>query len=374
MILNALRTKLKYLKFTIYKISNLCYDLCSDFFFLKGLYMQITQKEIAEYAGVSYATVSRIMNNPELVKPYLANKVYKAMRELGVEVNGTFLSEERRNSVLVVVSVFSYSLYASLISGVSRALNEAHLSMVLCNSDGDIGVEREYIMMACREGYVGIIFVTALDTPEYREMMHNISIPVVMLNRKIDGLSYDSVQLAHFDCAQTAVRYLRKMGHRRIAFLTPDVESTNTRDEKIGFMNALSESGLTFAEAEKYIFAEPNTYPGGSDFANRFVRDGLDFTALYLLSSEQCTGFVARFQQLGKQIPADLSLMALNRVDILLGSGISITTLDQPSEKMGMKAVELLLKRAANPKMDHTNVQFSATMKPGSSIKNLFGA
>lgn len=333
--------------------------------------MQITQKEIAKYAGVSCATVSRIMNSPELVKPYLANKVYKAMHELGVEVDGASLSEEKRSSVLVVVSDFSYSLYASLISGVSKALNENHLSMVLCSSDGNIEIEHEYVMMACREGYVGIIFVTALDTPEYLKMMDNISIPVVMLNRKIDGLNYDSVQLAHFDCAQTAVHYLHKMGHNRIALLTTDIESTNTRDEKIGFMNALANSGLSFAEAEKSVFFEPNTYAGGSDFANRFVHEGLDFTALYLMSSEQCTGFVAKFQQLGKQIPADLSLLVLNRVPILLGSGISITTLDQPSEEMGMKAVELLLKRSANPKSDHTNVQFSATLEAGSSIKVL---
>ena len=161
------------------------------------------------------------------------------------------------------------------------------------------------------------------------------------------------------------------MGHNRIALLTTDIESTNTRDEKIGFMNALANSGLSFAEAEKSVFFEPNTYAGGSDFANRFVHEGLDFTALYLMSSEQCTGFVAKFQQLGKQIPADLSLLVLNRVPILLGSGISITTLDQPSEEMGMKAVELLLKRSANPKSDHTNVQFSATLEAGSSIKVL---
>lgn len=333
--------------------------------------MQVTQKEIARYAGVSCATVSRVINNPEIVKPHLINQVYKAMHELGVEINGAELSEEKRNSVLVVVDDFTYSLFASLISGVSEALNNSRISMVLCNSGGNIDVEKEYVMMACREGYVGIIFVTALDTPEYRKMLSEISIPVVMLNRKIDGFNYDSVQLAHFDSAQTAVHYLQKMGHQRIALLTTDVESTNTRDEKVGFMNALVESGLSFSQAEKSIFYESNSYLGGSDFATRFVHDGYDFTALYLLSSEQCTGFVAKFQQLGRQIPNDLSIIALNRVPILLGSGISITTLDQPSKEMGTKAVELLLKRAANPGIGHTNVQYSAALREGSSIRKL---
>ena len=333
--------------------------------------MQVTQKEIAQYAGVSCSTVSRVINNPEIVKPHLINQVYKAMHELGVEINGAELSEEKRNSVLVVVDDFTYSLFASLISGVSEALNNKSISMVLCNSGGNIDVEKEYVMMACREGYVGIIFVTALDIPEYRKMLSEISIPVVMLNRKIDGFDYDSVQLAHFDSAQTAVHYLHKMGHQRIALLTTDVESTNTRDEKVGFMNALVESGLSFSQAEKSIFYESNSYLGGSDFATRFVHDGYDFTALYLLSSEQCTGFVAKFQQLGRNIPNDLSIIALNRVPILLGSGISITTLDQPSKEMGIKAVELLLKRAVNPGIGHTNVQYSAALREGSSIRKL---
>ncbi|MBQ3531484.1 MAG: LacI family DNA-binding transcriptional regulator [Oscillospiraceae bacterium] len=333
--------------------------------------MQVTQKEIAEYAGVSRATVSRVFNNPELVKSHLVNKVYKAMRELGVEINGSEISEEKRNSVLVVVNDFTYSLFASLISGVAEALNREHLTMVLCNSGGDVSVEKEYVMMACREGYVGIIFVTALDTPEYRNMLSEISIPVVMLNRKIDGINYDSVQLAHFDSAQTAVRYLQKMGHQRIALLTTKTESTNTRDEKVGFMNALVESGLSFAQAEKSVFYEDMTYADGANFANKFVREGYDFTALYILSSEQCIGFVARFQQLGKRIPDDLSLIALNRVPMLLETGTNITTLDQPSEEMGMKAVELLLKRAANHNTGYTNVQYSATLQEGFSTRKI---
>ncbi len=334
--------------------------------------MQVTQKEIAKYAGVSCATVSRVFNNPEIVKPHLANQVYKAMRELGVELNGSEISEEKRNSVLVVVDDFTYSLFASLISGVAEALNHSHLTMVLCSSNGDIDVEKEYIMMACREGYVGIIFVTALDSPEYRKMLSEIPIPVVMLNRKIDGINYDSVQLAHFDSAQTAVHYLQKMGHQRIALLSTDIESTNTRDEKVGFMNALVESGLSFAQAEKSVFLRPNSYSGGSDFAEYLVNKRADFTALYILSSEQCTGFVAKFQQLGKKIPDDLSIIALNPVPILLGSGISITTLEQPSQEMGKKAVELLLKRFATPDIGYTNVQYSAALTERNSIRKLF--
>ncbi len=333
--------------------------------------MQVTQKEIAGHAGVSRATVSRVFNNPDIVKPHLVNKVYKAMHELGVELNGNEISEDKRNNVLVVVKDFTYSLFASLISGVAEALNRERLTMVLCNSNGNIDIEKEYVMMACREGYVGIIFVTALDTPEYRNMLSEISIPVVMLNRKIDGINYDSVQLAHFDSAQTAVRYLQKMGHQRIALLTTKTESTNTRDEKVGFMNALVESGLSFAQAEKSVFYEDMTYADGANFANKFVREGYDFTALYILSSEQCVGFVARFQQLGKKIPDDLSLIALNRVPMLLETGTSITTLDQPSEEMGMKAVELLLKRAANHNIGHTNVQYSATLQEGFSIRKI---
>lgn len=333
--------------------------------------MSVTQKDIAELAGVSYATVSRVINSPDSVKPRLAAKVYRAMHELGVEVENSGVTEQKRNSVLVVVDDFTYSLFSLLISGVSEALNEANLSMVLCNSKGEISVEKKYIENACREGYVGIIFVTANDTDEYHKMLEDISIPVVMLNRRLDSLNYDSVQLSHFDTAITAVHTLQKMGHRRIAFLTTEAESTNTRAEKIGFINALFETGISFSEAETHIYTAPLSYEGGSRFAEEFVSEKMDYTALYLIASEHCTGFVSRYQQLGYSIPDNLSIIVLNKVPFLIGSSITITTLEQPAEEMGKKSVELLLRRVQKPNSDKTNVQYNSVLKEGTSIKRL---
>ncbi len=203
-------------------------------------------------------------------------------------------------------------------------------------------------------------------------MMNEISIPVVMLNRKIDGLNYDSVQLAHFDSAQVAVGKLEKMGHRRIALLTTDIESTNTIDEKAGFINAIVKLGFSYHKAESSIFYEPNTYQGGRAFAEKFVEEALDFTAVYFLSSEHCTGFVSRFQQFGKRIPDDLSIIALNKVPMLLGSNVALTTIEQPTNEMGRKAVELLLKRNEKPDRDFINIQYGAVLKEGSSINKVY--
>ena len=193
--------------------------------------MAVTQKEIARRAGVSCATVSRVIRNPAAVRHQLTSQVYAAMRELGVEIKGGELAEEARNNILVVVSDFTYSLYGEFVAGIAGIAAEKGINLVLCNSGGDLSIERASVHNACRGGYAGIIFITAEDTTEYREMVSQATIPVVFLNRKIEGLDYDSVLLAHFETARIAVRHLLEQGHRKIAMLSTDTDSTNTRAE-----------------------------------------------------------------------------------------------------------------------------------------------
>jgi len=322
--------------------------------------MPITQKEIAARAGVSCATVSRVIHDPKAVRPPLANKVLAVMRELGLEIKGTDLVPEQCINILVVVNDFTYSLYGGFIAGISELTNERGLNLVLCNSQGDLAIERNAVSAACRGGYIGIIFVTVEDTPQYREMLGHISIPIVFLNRKIEGLDYDSVLLSHFETARVAIGHLQDMGCQKIAMLSTDSESTNTRAEKAGFVDALLQSGVPYSVAESSIFYYPNTYQGGFQFAQRYCREEMDYTGLYIISSEQTAGFICNAMRRQNRLLKRLQILALNRSPSIVESDPNLLTMVQPVKEMGRKAVEVLLERMNEPQRERMNVLYNA--------------
>ena len=322
----------------------------------------VHQKDIAERAGVSYATVSRVLRSPEKVRPQLTELVHQAMRELGLEVEGGELREARRAyNVLVIVNDLAYSLYSSFLTGIAQNCNERGLSMVICNSGGDIAVEKKAIDTAVRGSYVGVIFMTAEDTQPYRDMIREITIPVVFLNRKIDGMDYDSVLLAHFETAQQAIRSLLKAGHRRIAMLSPDKDTTNVRAERAGYIDALLQSGtVTYPQAEQRIFYLPNSYEGGRQFAKRYTMERMKLDALYVISSEQSIGLINGFLEFMGRMPHELYLLILNRSPVLPGYLPKLAVMEQPVTEMGRRAVDVLMERAAHPDREPMNILFNA--------------
>jgi len=327
--------------------------------------MAVSQKDIAERAGVSCATISRVMHSPDKVRPQLANQVYQTMKEMGLEIDGTEIRPvQQAFNVLVVVNDLAYSLYASFLVGISQMCNQQHLNMVVCNSGMDLEVEKRAIDTACRGGYVGIIFITAEDSQPYREMIRKIPLPVVFLNRKIEGMDYDSVLLSHFETARVAISSLLREGHRHIAMLSTEQESTNTRSEKAGYIDALLQGGLTYPQAEASIFYHPNCYEGGREFAKRFVEERMKYDALYVISSEQSVGLIHGFQELVGGMPPQLTLLVLNRNPMLPDYLPRLIVMEQPVHEMGRKAVEVLLERSAQPNRERMNILYNVTVNP----------
>lgn len=326
--------------------------------------MQLSQKEIAARAGVSCATVSRVLNAPEKVRPQLANQVYKTMQEMGVEINGSEIRQvQQAHNVLVVVSDMAYSLYSSFLVGISQKCNAQGLDMVVCNSARDLSIEQRAIDTACRGGYVGIIFVTAENTQQYRDMVRQIRIPVVFLNRKIEGTDHDSVLLSHFETACLAVHRLLERGHRHIAMLSTTEESINTRSEKAGYVDTLLRSGLvTYPQAESSIFYHPNSYQGGQEFAGRYLEERMKYDAVYMISSEQAVGVIDGFLGRLGSVPPKLTLMILNRNPTMPNYLSNVIIMEQPVLEMGRKAVEVLLERAAQPERERMDILYNVTV------------
>ena len=340
----------------------MCYN--ADEFCRGEMEMSLTQKEIAARAGVSCATVSRVLNAPEKVRPQLANLVYKTMQEMGFEISGSEIRQvQQAYNVLVVVSDMSYSLYSSFLVGISQMCNAHGLNLVVCNSGRDLFVEQRAIDMACRGGYVGIIFVTAENTQPYRDMVRQIRIPVVFLNRKIEGTEHDSVLLSHFETACLAVRRLLEAGHRHIAMLSTTEESINTRSEKAGYIDTLLHSGLvTYPQAESSIFYHPNSYEGGQEFAGRFLEERMKYDAVYVISSEQAVGLIDGFLQRLGSLPPKLTLMILNRISTMPNYLPNVIIMEQPVLEMGRKAVDVLLERAAQPERERMDILYNVTV------------
>lgn len=332
--------------------------------FRKETAMSATQKEIAAAAGVSCATVSRLMRTPEMVRPQLASRVYQAMRDLGLEISGTEIRQIRQaNNILAVVNDMSYSLYSSFLVGISQMCNTKSLNMVVCNSGGDLAVEQRAVDTACRGGYVGIIFLTADSTLPYKDMISRIQIPVVFLNRKIEGTEHDSILLSHFETACLAVTRLLREGHRHIAMLSTSAESINTRSEKAGYIDTLLRSGLvSYPEAERSIFYHDNTYAGGLEFARRYREERMKYDALYVISSEQAVGLIDGFLQMSGSLPPNLTLLVLNRNPTMPTHLSQVIIMEQPVLEMGRKAVEVLLERAAQPDRERMDILYNISM------------
>ena len=181
----------------------------------------VTQKQIAEMAGVSFATVSRALTHSAKVRPDTLQRIRSAMQALGVNnCDDFFLGRSTLSKmVLVIVGDIATEFFANIVIGISDVLSAQGYSMVLCNSRYDSKVEMERLQSAQDCGYAGIIMITAMETHELVTFLQSAAIPIVLVNRYIRTLDIDVVRIDNYRGGYMAAQYLLEKGHRHIAHL-----------------------------------------------------------------------------------------------------------------------------------------------------------
>lgn len=329
----------------------------------------VTQKQIAEMAGVSFATVSRALTHSAKVRPDTIQRIRSAMQALGVNnCDDFFLGRSTLSKmVLVIVGDIATEFFANIIIGISDVLNAHGYSIVLCNSHFDSKIEMERLQSAEDGGYAGIIMITAMENKELVTFLQNAAIPIVLVNRYIRSLDIDVVRIDNYRGGYMAAQYLLDNGHRRIAHLAGPRDSAAPQDRLRGFADAMKDNNIPFDDRD-VVYGDLSR-ESGKDFACWLENRG--YTAAYIGNNYMAAGAAHQLQKSGLRIPADVSVICFDDSPLVSEDGLNLTTISCDPLEMGGATAETLLKRIAEPLGRRVKMIFSPQLNLRGSVRTL---
>ncbi|GAB91225.1 LacI family DNA-binding transcriptional regulator [Gordonia rhizosphera] len=314
----------------------------------------ITGYDVARRAGVSQSTVSRALRNDPRVIKETRDEIQALAKEMGYvpHVTARSLITRRSSSIAVVTGDLRNPSFPVLVNTLQDRFARDDYRVLLM-SDREQGT-LENDILALRGGLVdGVVFISArLDSPIVSEMI-GWKIPLVILNRDVDGKSagrVDRVTSDNLGGGRLVADHLFEMGHRRIGLISGPLANPSVKLRETGFRDALARHGVELDE-DLVVRGEVDAktgLDGGLALLNREDRP----TAIFCVTDYVAFGTLDATKRLGLVVPDDVSIVGYNDLDISGWSILDLTTVRQPLEDMAKAAAELLLARidgAAGP-------------------------
>jgi LacI family transcriptional regulator len=314
-------------------------------------------RDVAQHAGVSNATVSNVLNRPDVVAPATRQRVLAAIEELGFVRNESARQLRAGSSRVIAYVVLDAAnpFFTDVARGVEDAARDAGLALFLCNSASDGGREREYLELLHEQRVEGIL-ITPVDAESAQ--IAERGTPVVLVDREATDGTRCSVAVDDVLGGELAVTHLIENGHTRIAMVGGPLSIQQVRDRREGAVRALTNAGLpaeslTFLETRSLQVAE------GRGAGERLV--GLPAsrrpTAAFCANDLLALGLLQSMTQQGLRVPDDLAVVGYDDIEFAAAAAVPLTSVRQPREQLGRTAAQLLLSEN-EPDHEHRHVKF----------------
>jgi LacI family transcriptional regulator len=308
--------------------------------------------EVAELAGVSLATVSRVINPGAKVSEKTREKVLAAMRQLGYRPNSIAQSLATRssNSVGVLVSELHGPFFGAMLSAIEATLKAAGKFVLVAAGHNNEEQERDALrFLASRNCDAVIVHVERLTDKFLVEHDHE-STPLVVMNRKVRGLADHCFSLNNEQGGYLATQSLISRGHRRIAYISGPLDWGDARQRLAGHRRALAESGL---ELDERLLVEGDYHEtGGQDALNALFATRVPFTAVVCANDEMAAGAIAAAHERGLDLPRELSIVGFDDAPISRYVYPKLTTVHYPIADMGRMAARWVLRHVYEQQQD----------------------
>jgi LacI family transcriptional regulator, sucrose operon repressor len=312
-----------------------------------------TIRDVAEKAGVTVTTVSRVLNNRGYISEKTRRKVYEAMKELNYQPNELARSLYRRKSYLIglLIPSVSHPFFAELTSYIEYYAYQNDYKILLCNSLQDVEKEKGYINMLKRHQVDGIIIGShTLKTEQYL----NVNLPIVAIDRyfseKIPYVASDN-----YNGGVLATKLLIQNGCRKIAHISgPLILNTPANNRYKAFMDVVKEHNIenVVVETKLNVF-DTDEY---KKLIIKLFTDHPDIDGVFASSDLIAATIINAAREIGKEVPKDLKIVGYDDISIAKTIVPPLTTIRQPIEEMAKKTIEIILDQIDGKEVNIENV------------------
>jgi LacI family transcriptional regulator, repressor for deo operon, udp, cdd, tsx, nupC, and nupG len=312
-----------------------------------------TIQDVAQKAGVSVATVSRVLNNRDIVSNKTASKVEQAIKELSYEpsVLGRNLRTSASRLFLVLIPSIANPFYTEIIKGIEDTVIEQGYNILLCETGSNPKREEIYINLVRNRLADGIISMDpAVDKKRLTELAKKYPIVQCSEYDKEGTISYVTIdsELA----AYQAVKYLIQAGHKKIGLINSDNKYLYARDRYKGYLRALKEFDLPINE--EWIYKIEHVEFEEGQFAMRGLLSQNDRpTAIFTDSDVLAIGALKEIHSNGLQVPQDIALVGFDNISLSNMTYPTLTTISQPMYKMGIASANMIINKIKGIKVDN---------------------
>jgi LacI family transcriptional regulator len=318
-----------------------------------GKDMRVTIRDVARRAGVSPATVSRVLNRPELVEERTRERVRKAMEELDFHPSAIArgLSVRRTDTIGLIVPGITDLFFNELYDGIEQAATRHGRKVLLYNTEHSAHRALDAFTFLKQHEVEGILFTSELVDEDFDPVLDRLRIPVVLaLTEATTKTPLPAYKVDERRAVFDAIAYLVARGHRRIGFIGARLPREITGQQRYeGYLQAVRHFGLETGEA----FVEFGNYRMESGYTamQRLLerQSELQLTAVAAVSDEMAIGAIRCLNDRGHRVPDDISVIGFDDLRVTAMMTPRLTTVAQPFREIGARAVERLIELIEQP-------------------------
>ncbi|ACQ79952.1 transcriptional regulator, LacI family [Beutenbergia cavernae DSM 12333] len=322
-----------------------------------------TMIDVARLAGVSTATVSRVLNGVATVDSALAERVRSAADEVRYVTNttGRALRRQRIDTWAAVVADVENHFFTSMVAALENVAQVAGFSVMLCNSDEDVARERRYLQAAIAQRMSGVVIAVVSETDSSLQSLLDAGIPTVAVDRRVHDFAGDAILLDNVEAGRMAARHLLSQGYAAPLCIAGPRDVSTTEDRLAGFREVFAEEGVSVADS-RVIRTELLGERAEGIVADQVEADP-DVDAVFALNGPLTAASFRGIEAARRRIPGDVALLGVDDDHWTRMVNPRVSVVAQPVDRIGQLAGEVLAARTRGEERDAEHVLLAPELR-----------